>query len=107
MLSSSDNKQADAGGTFNSTSRYHDDLINVDFEQMESQIYPPELQLIKANYFHTETPFLDMDVSLMNGIVSFKINGKWDDFNFKIVNFLFIDDAVPRSLSYGAYILNY
>ena len=29
---------------------------------------------------------------------------KWDDFNFEIVNFPFLDDAVPRSPSYGVYI---
>ena len=43
MLSSSDNNQADVVETFNSTSRYLDDLINVNFEQMVSHIYPPEL----------------------------------------------------------------
>ena len=37
---------------FNSTSRYLDDLLNIDnpyFEGMVNQIYPPELQLNKAN----------------------------------------------------------
>ena len=47
---------------FNSTSRYLDDLLNIDnrnFEGMVNQIYPPELQLNKANISDTETPFLD------------------------------------------------
>ena len=30
---------------------------------------------------------------------------KWDDFNFEIVNFPVVDGGVPRSFSYGAYIL--
>ena len=37
---------------FNSTSRYLDDLLNIDnpyFEQMVDLIYPTELQLNKAN----------------------------------------------------------
>ena len=40
---------------------------------MVSQIYPTELQLNKANSFGTEAPFLDLDSSIMNYIVSFKI----------------------------------
>ena len=46
---------------FNSTSRVLDDLLNIDnpyFEGMVNQIYPPELQLNKANTSDTEAPFL-------------------------------------------------
>ena len=38
-----------------------DDLLNIDnpyFEGMVNQIYPPELQLNKANISETEAPFL-------------------------------------------------
>ena len=48
MLSLSDNNQTDFIAAFNSTSRYLDDLLNIDnpyFEQMVGQIYPTELQL--------------------------------------------------------------
>ena len=48
MLSLSDNNQTDIIGAFNSTSRYLDDLLNIDnpyFKQMVGQIYPTELQL--------------------------------------------------------------
>ena len=58
---SSDN-QADAIKAFKSTSRYLDDLLNIDnryFEGMVNQIYPSELQLNKANTSDTEAPFLD------------------------------------------------
>ena len=51
---------------FNSTSRYLDDLINIDnpyFEQMVGQISPTELQLNKANSSDTEAPFLDLNLS--------------------------------------------
>ena len=46
MLSLSDNNQTDFISAFNSTSRYLDDLLNIDnpyFEQMVGQIYPTEL----------------------------------------------------------------
>ena len=47
MLSLSDNNQTYIIEAFNSTSRYLDDLLNIDnpyFEQMVGQIYPTELQ---------------------------------------------------------------
>ena len=62
MLSLSDNNQADVVESFNSTSRYLDDLINIDnpyFEQMVSQIYHAELQLNKSNSSDTEALSLD------------------------------------------------
>ena len=58
---------------------------------MVGQIYPTALQLNKANPSDTEAPFLDLNLSITNGIVSSKIYNKWDDFNFEIVNFPFLD----------------
>ena len=107
MLSLSDNNQTDIIEAFNSTSRYLDDLLNIDnpyFEQILDQIYPTELQLNKPNSSDTEAPFLDLNLSITNGIVSSKIYDKRDNFNFEIVNFPFVDENVPRSLSYGVYI---
>ena len=54
---------------------------------MVGQIYPTELQLDKANSSDTEAPILDLNLSITNGIVSFKIYDKRDDFNFEIVKF--------------------
>ena len=109
MLSLSDNNQTDIIEAFNSTSRYLDDLLNIDkpyFEQMVGQIYvyPTELQLNQANSSDTEAPFLDLKLSITNGIVSSKIYDKRDDFNFEIVNFPFLDGDVRRSPPYGVYI---
>ena len=45
---------------------------------MVSQIYPSELQLNKANFIDTIAPFLDLDVSITNGIyfqIKFMMNG--------------------------------
>ena len=82
FMLSSDNYQADVIETFNSTSRYLDDLLNTDtcnpyFEHMVDQIYPTELQLNKAKSFYTEAPFLDLDLYITNGIVSSKIYDKF------------------------------
>ena len=94
MLISVLNNQADIIEAFKSTSRYLDDLLNIDnpnFEQMVGQIYPIELQLNKANSSDTEAPFLDLNLSITNGIVSSKIYDKRGDFDFEIVNFPFLD----------------
>ena len=107
MLSLSDNNQTDIIEAFNSTFRYLDDLLNIDnpyFEQIVGQIYPTELQLNKANSSDTEAPLLDLNLSITNGIVYSKIYDKLDDFNFEIVNSLFLDGGVPRSPSYDVYI---
>ena len=76
MLSLSDTNQADIIEAFNSTFRYLDDLLNIDnpyFELMVGQIYPTELQLNKANSSDTKALFLDLNLSITNGIVSSKI----------------------------------
>ena len=58
---------------------------------MVGQLYPTELQLNKANSSDTEAPFLDLNLSITNGIVSSKIYDKRDEFNFEIVNSPFLD----------------
>ena len=94
MTSLSDVKQAEIIEAFKSTSRYLDDLLNIDnpyFEGMVNRIYPPELQLNKANTSDTEAPFLDLHLSISNGFVLSKIYDKRDDFDFGIVKFPFLD----------------
>ena len=107
MMSLSDDKQADVIDAFNTTSRYLDDILNINnvyFDNMVSQIYPSELQLNKANVSDTVATFLDLHLSISNDIVSSKIYDKRDDIDFEIVNFPFFDGDVPRSTSYGVYI---
>ena len=60
MKSLSCENQADIIEAFNSTSRYLDDLLNIDniyFDQIVDRIYPTELQLNKANSSDNEAPF--------------------------------------------------
>ena len=106
-MSLSDDKQADVINAFNTTSRYLDDILNINnvyFDNMVSQIYPSELKLNKANASDTEAAFLDLHLSISNDIVSTKIYDKRDDFDFEIVNFPFLNGDVPHSTSYGVYI---
>ena len=104
----SNDNQADIIKAFNSTSRYSDDLLNIDnsyFELMVNQIYPPELQLNKANTSDTEAPVLDLHLSISNGFVVSKIYDKRDDIDFDTVNFPFLDGDVPRRPSFEVYTL--
>ena len=85
----SDDKRADVIDALNTTSRYLDDILNINnvyFDNMVSQIYPSELQLNKANTSDTEAAFLDLHLSISIDIVSTKIYDKRDDFDFDIVN---------------------
>ena len=96
---------------FNSTSRYLDDLLNINkiyFDQMVDRIYPTELQLNKANSSDTEAPFLNLNLCISNGTVSTKIYDKRDDFDFDIVNLPFLDgDCPPAYLIWGIHISTY
>ena len=64
MKSLSRENQADIIEAFNSTSRYLDDLLNIDniyFHQMVDRIYPTELQLNRANSSDTEALFFGFE----------------------------------------------
>ena len=106
MQSLTKEKRYDMIDAFNSTSRYLDDLLNIDnihFDQMVHKIYPAVFQLYKANVSDTEATFLDLNISIHNDTVSTKIYDKRDDFDFDIVNFPFLDGDVPRRPAYGIY----
>ena len=52
IMSLSDDKQADVINAFYTTSRYLDDILNINnvyFDNIVNQIYPSELQFNKAN----------------------------------------------------------
>ena len=57
MMSLSNDKQADVIDAFNTTSRYLDDILNINnvyFDNMVSQIYTSEFQINKAITSDTE-----------------------------------------------------
>ena len=60
MMSLSDGKQSDIIDAINTTSRYLDNILNINnvyFDYMVSQIYPSQLKLNKANTSDTEPRF--------------------------------------------------
>ena len=63
MMSLSGDNQACVIDAFNTTSRYLDDILNINnvyFDNMVSQIYPSELLPNKANTSDKEAAFLDL-----------------------------------------------
>ena len=93
MMSPSDDKQAGVIDAFNTTSRYLDDILNINnvyFDNMVSKIYPSELHLNKANTSDTEATFFTLHLSISNDLVYTKTYDKRDDFDFEIVNFPFL-----------------
>ena len=63
MLSFSVANQSEVIETFNSTSRYLGDLLNIDnnfFDSMVNHIYPSELRLNKTNASDTEALFFGL-----------------------------------------------
>ena len=89
----SEENQSGVIEAFDFTSRYLDDLLNIDnnfFDSMVNRIYPSELQLNKANVSDAEASFLDLHLSISDGFVKTKIYDKRDDFDFDIVNFPFL-----------------
>ena len=75
-----------------------DDILIIDnkcFDGLISQIYPPELQLNKANSSETEALFFDFYLFILDGFISYKIYDKRDDFDFEIVKFPYLDGDSP------------
>ena len=104
IVSLSEEYQFEVIEAFNSTSRYFDDLLNIDnnfFGRLISQTYPSELHLNRTNSSETEAPFLNM--SILDGFISYKIYDKRDDFDFEIVKFPYLDGDVPRRAYFGVY----
>ena len=77
--------------------------MNID-NHLVNSFYPSELQLNKSNVSDTAASFLDLHLSISDGLVKTKIYDKRDDFDFDIVSFPFLGGDVPRSTSYGVYI---
>ena len=80
---------------------------NDNFNKHIGEIYPSEL-ILKGTTTTTpsETSYLDTTIKLGggNGTVRISIYDKREDFNFKSVNFPYLDSNIPRNPAYGVYI---
>ena len=76
LLSLKSDTQSDIIEAFNNISRYLDYIFNIDnpfFDTLFPFIYPKMLRLNKTNESNLTASFLDLDLSINNGIISSKI----------------------------------
>ena len=73
---------------FRHCTRFIDDECNIndsnEFSNSFNQIYPQELTL-KCEHHGTHASFLDLDISIVDGIFEYKLYDKRDDYPFYIV----------------------
>ena len=93
---------------FCSCARYIDDLLLINNDdamlKVMAQIYPKELVLVPDDSDGLSTPFLDLQLTITNGIISTSIYDKRDNFDFPIVNFPHLCGNIPNKSSYGVFI---
>ena len=95
----------DLARSFNLCYRYIDDLIvfnNKKFLDYLKEIYPSQLTVEKANKSDHLADYLDLTFLIdSGGMLSTRLYEKRDDFDFHIVNFLFLSSNIPSGPSYG------
>ena len=92
---------------FSNTMRYIDDLLtlnNTSFHSAIDDIYPEELTLKKTSESSTALSYLDIQITIVNGKYSTAVYDKRDNFNFRIVNFPYLNSNIPSGPAYGVYI---
>ena len=93
---------------FRSCSRYIDDLLMINnadlMKKYMTEIYPKELVLVPDDTNGKSCPFLDLQVTITDAIISTSIYDKRDTFDFPIVNFPNLTGNIPKKSSYGVFI---
>ena len=91
---------------FNFTVRYIDDLLtynNTLFMNEIPNIYPQALVLNRTTESDVHVSYLDINISIKQNIFLTNVYDKRDNFNFKIVNFPFLNSNIPTRPAYGVY----
>ena len=73
-------------------------------KEVMSDIYPPELVLVREGSSDKQSPFLDLNIKIENKLISTSIFDKRDAFDFPIVNFPTLSGNIPIKSSYGVFI---
>ena len=86
---------------FHSTKRFIDDLCAINdgnlFQSVYGEIYPDELEL-KIEHSGSHASFLNLDISIKDGIFVYKLFDKRDAFPFSIVRMPHKDSNMPESI---------
>ena len=107
MMSLSEDKQANIIDAFNTTSRYLDDILNINnvyFFSMVIPIYSSELKLNKANISGTKAAILTCICQILMILFRSKFMINVTTLILNLSNFPFLDGDVLLSTSYVVYI---
>ena len=92
---------------FPSTKRFIDDLVAINdgnkFQDVYRRIYPEELEL-KVEHSGNHASFLNLDITIKDGIFVYKLFDKRDAFPFSIVRMPHIDSNIPESIFYSSFV---
>ena len=90
---------------FHGTSRFIDDLCAINdgnlFGQIYKDIYPEELEL-KVEHSGIHASFLNLDITIKEGIFIYKLFDKRDAFPFSIVRMPHIESNIPENIFYAS-----
>ena len=85
--------------------RFIDDESNLNdsgqFKNSSHAIYPPDLQ-VKCEHEGQHATFLELDISVKDGIFSYKLFDKRDDFPFFIIRMPDLSGNIPDHVFYGS-----
>ena len=73
-------------------------------KKVMTDIYPKELILVPDDSDGLSTPFLDLQLTIIDGIISSSIYDKRNNFDYPIVNFPHLCGNIPNKSSYGVFI---
>ncbi len=94
--------------SFKACCRYIDDLLTINnydiMDEVKEDIYPKELTLTPDKSDTLTAPYLDLLLTIKNGVVSTSIFDKRDAFDFPIVNFPTLTGNIPLKCSYGVFV---
>ena len=87
--------------------RYQDDCIVFDddnvFADNINNIYPSSMTLKCTNTSPAKCNYLDLTISVYNGVFNFKSYDKRRDFSFEVVNYPNLSGNIPVKPSYGVF----
>ena len=96
---------SDKAFRYHGTSRFIDDLIAIndsnEFNNSFKSIYPPQLEL-KLEHSGIHATFLDLDITIKEGVFVYKLFDKRDTFPFHIVRMPDASSNIHRIIFYGS-----
>ena len=96
---------SDRAFRFHSTNRFIDDLIAIndrdEFYKSFKNIYPSQLEL-KLEHQGSHATFLDLDISIKDGIFVYKLFDKRDQFPFHVVRMPHECSNMPSTIFYSS-----